>query len=81
MARLSQNARRAVIVRAAIETARRSPLIHVNHETVAQACEVPTSPGTVRGYFRRQSDIWRAIASDKKCPVDVKRQAQALGVL
>ena len=80
-ARLDPDQRRAIIISTAERIACERGLACVSPDSVAAAVrDVKTSVGTVRKYFRRRLDLWRAVARVTK-DKSVKDQARTLGVL
>lgn len=79
--KLSYEQRHSVILSTAIIIANRDGLVKVTHEAVANEAYVQTSTGTVKFYFRRRADLWRAIAMHGDASQLVRNEALALGVL
>lgn len=79
--KLSYEQRENLIITTGVEIANREGLSTCNASTVARACPIKTSDATVRFYFRRNADLWRAIACHHSASNAVKSEALALGVL
>jgi len=72
--RLSPEARTAVILRAGVAVANRLGYVcGVTHAAVAEACEIQTSIGTVRQYFRTNDALHRAISNAPDLAHNVER--------
>lgn len=79
--RLGYEQRESIIISTGVIIANRDGLNAVNHTTIAAECPIKTSIPTVRFYFRRNSDLWRAVAMHDNVSNDVRSEAIALGVI
>lgn len=79
--KLTAEQRHSVILSTGIIIANRDGLIKVTPQAIADECFVQTSIGTVKFYFRRHRDLWRAIAMHNDASKAVKSEAIALGVV
>ena len=62
--RLEPEVRRAVIITAAITLANEHGLAAVTHDAVARSCSFKTTGRTVKHYFPRISELWKAVVDD-----------------
>jgi len=74
--KLPPDARRDVIVTAAVRIARESGIWAVAHGTVAKRCTVPTSTSTVKHYYPTKHDLWAPILIE--CP-ELRDEAVRMG--
>lgn len=79
--KLTYEQRQCVIVSTAVMIANRDGLTNVTYKSVSKECFISTSEATVRFYFRRHADLWRAVLIENQCSNEVRNEAVALGVL
>lgn len=79
--KLSGEQRQSLIISTGVFIANRDGLTCTNANTIASECRIKTSVATVRFYFRRNADLWRAIATHSDASKVVRDEALALGVL
>ena len=79
--RLEPEARRAVIVTAAITLANENGLAAVTHDAVARSCSFKTTGRTVKHYFPRISELWKAVVDDGRAHQTVVDEAVGMGIV
>lgn len=81
--RMDKEQRRSVVLDGALKVAKETGLAGLTFENVAEACEVETSPATVRRYVRRISELQSAVllrAKGTEIYKKLKSDAQRLGI-
>ncbi len=78
MVQLAGPVRKTIIIDAALAVAKRDGLVAVNFDSVARECRIPTSRHTVKHWFKRRDDLWRAL-----CDTDasVREEGVKLGIV
>lgn len=76
--RLTPEARKSLILCAAVRYARAYGLVKLTHSGVAGHCVTATSTDTVRHYFGTKMDLWQAVLAAE--PVEFQQQGWELGL-
>lgn len=78
MRRMDSDGRKAVIAKAAASVAERNGIMHLDHISVAEACDIPTSESTVRRYHHTLDDLRRTACEMSDT---VRAEARQLGLV
>lgn len=76
--RLTPEARKSLILCAAVRYARAYGLVKLTHSRVAAHCVTATSTDTVRHYFGTKTDLWQAALA--AAPEEFEQQGRELGL-
>lgn len=79
MKRLSPEIRKQMILKAAVVAFHDHGLLETTNEQIVEQCEVATSVGTLRGYFRTREELVVAVYDAPQCPDELKKQIEGHG--
>ena len=79
MKRLSPEIRKQMILKAAVVAFHDHGLLETTNEQIAEHCEVQTSVGTIRSYFRTREELIVAVYEAQQCPEQLKKQIEGHG--
>lgn len=79
MKRLSPEIRKQMILKAAVVAFHDHGLLETTNEQIAEHCEVQTSVGTIRSYFRTREELIIAVHEAPQCPEKLKQEIEGHG--